>query len=50
MVINTSKCLPHVIRNEKVGCSIHLSGTKQKTPLRSPEAGFFHARQQATAR
>ena len=29
-----------IIRNEKVGCSIHLSGTKQKALIRKSQ-GFF---------
>ena len=31
---------PEKIRNEKVGCSIHLSGTKQKALIRKSQ-GFF---------
>jgi hypothetical protein len=31
---------PEKIRNEKVGCSIHLSGTRKETPD-SDESGVF---------
>ena len=38
--INCDQHIKHLIRNEKVGCSIHLSGTKRK-PLIRKSQGLF---------
>ena len=35
-----AQSVEQLIRNEKVGCSIHLSGTKQKALIRKSQ-GFF---------
>ncbi|MEJ1164755.1 hypothetical protein V9K97_13695 [Variovorax sp. CCNWLW186] len=42
MKINAGECFHSLIRNEKVGCSIHLSGTK-KVKARYPKgSGLFY--------
>jgi hypothetical protein len=36
-----AQSVEQLIRNEKVGCSIHLSGTKMKSPD-SQDSGLFY--------